>query len=117
MEKNPLNRLQMVQFECPRVRNLMVSFTFGEFPFLIFCHCIIKKLFIMGRLVKKEETFRNKISLIGCKWSSLNAPGSETPWCHSLLESSPFSFSATALLQYKEMVYYGRLGKKVEKFG
>ena len=27
--------------------------------------------------VKKLEMFRNKMSLMGCKWSSLNTPGTE----------------------------------------
>ena len=31
--QNQLNRLQMVQFECPKDGNPCVSFTFGEFPF------------------------------------------------------------------------------------
>ena len=51
----------------------------------------------------------NKISLTGCKWSNLDPPGSGNPVSHSLLEieSSLFQFSA---LQYKEIVYNGRLG-------
>ena len=28
---------------------------------------------------KKFEIFQNKMGLKGCKWSSLNAPGTETP--------------------------------------
>ena len=62
--QNKLNRLQMVQFECPRVRNTLV--------------------------------------------------------CHPLLESSlsPFSAPTPSLLplslQYKELVYFGRPGKKVK---
>ena len=35
LEKNQFNMLLMVQFECPRV----VSFTFEEFPFLVFSPC------------------------------------------------------------------------------
>ena len=35
--------------------------------------------------VKKVEIWWDKIGLAGCKWSSLNAPGSETPLCHLLL--------------------------------
>ena len=45
------NRLQMVQFECARVRNPCFSFTFGEFPFPIFSLSSsfwgIKKLLLM----------------------------------------------------------------------
>ena len=42
--------------------------------------------------VKKLENFGNKSGLKGCKWSSLNAPGTENPLSHSLLElgESPF---------------------------
>ena len=83
LERNQFNRLQMVQFECHRVINPCVSFTFEEFPFPIFCPapsfpssiCSIKKWLLWG-LGKKVEIFWNKISLTGCKWSSLNAPGS-----------------------------------------
>ena len=39
---------------------------------------------------KKVKIFWNKISLTGCKWSSLKAPGSETPVSHSLLSESLF---------------------------
>ena len=36
LEQKQFNRLQMVQFECPRVRKFLVSSTFDEFPFPIF---------------------------------------------------------------------------------
>ena len=62
--QNQLYPLQMVQFECPGVRNPLVSSTFEDFPFPIFSPC-------------------------------------------SFLPSFLF-------LQYKELGYYGRLGKKVE---
>ena len=44
----------------------------------------------------KRWIFWNNISWPGCKWSSLNSLGSETPVSHSLLESLPFPFSAPA---------------------
>ena len=44
--------------------------------------------------VKKVEYLWDKISSTGCKWSSLNALGAETPVSHSLLSESIFSFSA-----------------------
>ena len=67
------------------------------------------------------EFLWNKISSTGCKRSSLNAPGSYTPWCHPLLGSSFFLFDASAasllpLNHNKEMVYYGRHAKNVEFF-
>ena len=36
LEQNQFNRLQKVQFECSKVRNPCVSFTFEEFPFPMF---------------------------------------------------------------------------------
>ena len=44
-----------------------------------------------------EWTILEKISLMGCKLSSLKAPGSETTVAHSLLESSIFPLSAPLL--------------------
>ena len=142
MEQNQFNRLQMVQFECPRVINSGVSFTFEEFPFPIFSAlgpspfqtavrganrrygtlCGNKNWFIMGGWVKskkKVEHFWSKISLTSYKRSSLNAPGSQTPVSHSHLVSSLFPFSSPALpsflsVQYTELDYYGRLGKNVK---
>ena len=35
--------------------------------------------------LKIMKNFWDKISLTDCKWSNLNAPGSDTPWCYSLL--------------------------------
>ena len=44
--------------------------------------------------VKKLENMGNKIGLICCKWSSLNAPGTNKPLSCSGWENSIFSFSA-----------------------
>ena len=102
---NQFNRLQMVQFECTRVRNLCLSPTFGEIPFPIFSPCSflpsslpsLKKFFIMGGCVKGGH-FCNQISSTGCKWSSLKDPGWGTPRYHppwGRLRSTvraPFSF-------------------------
>ena len=89
----------MVQFECLKVRNSLVSSTFEEFPFPIFSPCSFlslqyKEMVYYGRLGKKLEILRNKISLTDCKWFSLNAPGSVTPKSHPLLKSSLFLPSA-----------------------
>ena len=43
--------------------------------------------------VKKFEIFWDKISSTGCKWSSLNAPSTETPVSHPILCESLFPFS------------------------
>ena len=42
--------------------------------------------------VKKLENFQNKKGLMGCKWSSLNAPGTENPLSHPLLGLGEFPF-------------------------
>ena len=49
--------------------------------------------------VKQIENFQNKMGLKGCKWSSLNAPGTQTPLSHSVLELHPslLLFSLLAL--------------------
>ena len=94
--QNQLYRLQVVQFECPRFWNPYVSLTFQELPFPNFSPCSFlpsslwgnKKWFILGGLGEKVEIFGDKISLTDCKWSSLNAPGSETPVSHPLYEST-----------------------------
>ena len=43
--------------------------------------------------VNKLEKIQNKMGLKGCKWSSLNAPGTETPLSHPFLELGEFPFS------------------------
>ena len=42
--------------------------------------------------VKKLKIFQNKRGLMGCKWSSLNAPGTENPLSHPLLGLEEFHF-------------------------
>ena len=85
MGQNQLNRLQMVQFECPRVRNTLVCHPLLESslspfsaptPSLLPLSLQYKELVYFGRPGKKV-----KISLTGCKLSSFNAPGSYTLYC------------------------------------
>ena len=38
----------------------------------------------LGHLIEKLKKIQNKIDLMGCKWSSLNAPGTEIPFSHWL---------------------------------
>ena len=55
--------------------------------------------------VNKGEIHFAKIGFVDSKWSNLNAPGSYTPWCHSLLGyivGSPFHS-----MQEKGNVAYG----------
>ena len=82
----------MVQFECPRVRNPLVSFTFG-----VHCGVSISQYAGKGRCcmwpVNKVEIHIAKTGFVDCKWSNLNALGSINPWCYSLLgyiEGCPF---------------------------
>ena len=77
----------MVQFKCPRVIYPLVSFTFGSTvgcPFPLHAgkgECCMWP-------VKEVEIHDAKMGFVDFKWSNLNAPGSYTPWCHSLLESN-----------------------------
>ena len=91
--QNQLNRLQMVQFECPRYWNNCVSFTAERIPFLIFSSGVIR-IGLPSKNMRKLDFF-DKISFTGSKCSSLNAPGKETPVSHSLLSESLFSYSAS----------------------
>ena len=52
--------------------------------------CVAISLYAENRkccmwLVNKVEICYGKVGFIDCKWSNLNAPGSYTPWCHSIL--------------------------------
>ena len=42
--------------------------------------------------VNQIENSQNKMGLKGCKWSSLKAPGTQTPLSHSLLELGKLPF-------------------------
>ena len=42
--------------------------------------------------VKKLGKFQNVRGAKGCKWSSLNAPGTQTPLSHSVLKLEEFPF-------------------------
>ena len=102
MKKMLAKRLQMVRFECPSVRNPRVSLTFGGFHFPNIQPLPLPSLLSLGVIRKGSPSmkgkevriFWSKISSTGCKGSSLNDPGTETPVSHSLLEESLFSFPA-----------------------
>ena len=66
--------------------------------------------------VKKFEKFQNKTGLKGCNWSSLKAPGTETPLSHPYwkLEEFPFSHNWPSGVIRMGSQYEG---EKVEKFG
>ena len=42
--------------------------------------------------VKKVQKYQNKMGWMGCKWSSLNAPGIENPLSHSILKLGELHF-------------------------
>ena len=42
--------------------------------------------------VKKLENYQNNRGLMGCKWSGLNAPGTENPLSHPLLGLDEFPY-------------------------
>ena len=76
--KNRFRGLHMVQFECPRVINPLVLFTFG-----VQCGVPISLYAGKGKccmwLVNEVEIHFAKISCEDSKWSNLNAPRSYTP--------------------------------------
>ena len=49
-----------------------------------------KEMVYYGMLGEKVETFWDKISLTGCKWSNLDAPGSGTPLVSFIFQEFPF---------------------------
>ena len=89
-EQNQLNRLQMVQFKCPGHWNLCVWSIVGWFPYSHFTLSGVIRNGIPSIKMRKLEKLWNKISSTGCKWSSLNAPSTETPVSHPFWGDSPF---------------------------
>ena len=65
--------------------------------------------------VKMLEIFKNKRALMQCKWSSLNALGTENPLSHSVLELGEFPFPLLALWGNKNGLPSMKV-KKLEKF-
>ena len=94
MEQNQVNRLQMVQFDCPRYRIPCVPAPAASFLLL---SGVIKN-WTSQHEGWRGGKFLNKISSTGCKWSNLNAPPQVLkPLCPILFWVNPFfSFSAPA---------------------
>ena len=61
----------------------------GTFPLLALWG---NKNWLPSMKVKKLEKFQNKMGLKGCKWSSLNAPGTQTPLSHLYWKLQEFPF-------------------------
>ena len=62
----------------------------GEFPSPIIGPLWGNKNWLPSIKVKKLEKFEYKMGLMDCKWSSLNAPGTENFLSHPILELSEF---------------------------
>ena len=94
-EQKGLGRLQMVQFECPRHWNPSVSSSFGVWrvPFSPLLALWGNKNWPPSMKVKKLKIFSDKMGSKGCKWSSLNASGTETPLSHPILKLWESAFS------------------------
>ena len=60
----------------------------GESLFLIFSSGVIRSPQYKDQMM---ENFRDKISLMGCKWSNSIAPSTETPLFHPFFGLIPFS--------------------------
>ena len=73
--QNRFCRLQMIQFESPKVIHPLVSLTFGA-------HCGLPFSLFAGKekwctwLVIEVEIHFEKIGFVDCKWSNFNAPES-----------------------------------------
>ena len=80
----------MIQFECPRHPIPSASLWLGEFHILIFPG--EKRKWALGHEIQELAKFQNKVGLKGCKWSSLNAPGTQSPLHHSGRDNLIFSF-------------------------
>ena len=64
--------------------------TWENFPFPLLA-LWGNKNWLPSMKVKKLKKFQNKMGLKGCKWSSLNAPGTETPVFYMLSNLSLLS--------------------------
>ena len=93
----------MVQFEGPRHSNPCVSLRLGELYFPIFSLPLsgIIRIGLPSIKMQKLENLGNTIGLTGCKGSSLNVPGTETPVSRSGWESSVFPFQPSSLWDNK----------------
>ena len=59
------------------------------FPFLLII-ILLNRNWPPSMKMKKFENFQNKRGFMGCKWSSLNAPGTEYPLSHPSLKLEEF---------------------------
>ena len=80
--------LQMVQFDSPWHLKSSVSSSFkvGWIPFSHYWLSGVIRIGLPSMKVKKFETFQNKGGSTCCKWPNLNAPCTQTPPHHPILE-------------------------------
>ena len=89
-----INRLQVVQFKCQMHFSNPLHHPISCLEVFPFLHSSVvwgNKKWLPSIKVKKLENFKTKLASLGCKWSSLNAPGTENPLSHLVLklEDSP----------------------------
>ena len=75
----------MVQFECHKAH-------WENFPLPLLA-LWGNKNWLSSMKVNKFENVQSETGLKGCKWSSLNAPGTETPQFHPIWKLQEFPFS------------------------
>ena len=81
----------MIEFECPNLNSTHSFLEFDDFPFPLLALWGNKK-WAPSMNTEKLENFGEKSGLTGCKWSSLNVPGTRKPLSHSVLELGEFLF-------------------------
>ena len=94
-EQNGLKGMQMVQFECPGHSHPFCLIHLGNWensPFSILA-LWGNKNWPPSINMEQIENYLNKMGLMGSKWSSLNAPGTQTPLSHSVLKFANWPFS------------------------
>ena len=93
-EQKGLKGMQMVQFECPRHCKPSFSSTFGvgRIPFSHYWPSGVIRIGLPVWRWKSWESSETKMGSKGCNWSSLNAPGTETPLSHPILKLDEFPF-------------------------
>ena len=57
------------------------------------------KIGLPSMKTKKLQSFQDKMGLKGSKWSSLDAPGTQSPLSHSILKLDEFHFTIISPLE------------------
>ena len=98
--ENSKNKMQLMGYKWPSLNAQGIQdptchsfLEFGDFPFLTISP--LPENWPPRIKMKQTETSMNKMGLMGCKWSSLNATGTHNPLCHPIPELGDFPFLAT----------------------